>query len=61
MNESDCIRVMIVDDHDMVRRGLAAFLNVKPDLQLVGDANSGERAYLLCERLKPDVITMDIA
>ncbi len=54
------IRVMIVDDHDMVRRGLAAFLKIKPDLQLVGEASNGEEALCVCERAQPDVILMDL-
>ncbi len=54
------IRVLIVDDHAMVRRGLAAFLKAKPDLQLVGEASGGGEAITLCERLKPDVVLMDL-
>lgn len=54
------IRVMIVDEHDMVRRGLTAFLNVKADLQLVGEAKDGQEAVIMCERLQPDVILMDL-
>ena len=58
--ESNPIRVMIVDDHSMVRTGLAAFIQVKPDLELVGEAKNGQEALLLCERLQPDVILMDL-
>jgi NarL family two-component system response regulator LiaR len=54
------IRVMIVDDHDMVRRGLASFLKVKADLELVGEANNGREALRLCEQVQPDVILMDL-
>ncbi len=54
------IRVMIVDDHDMVRRGLAVFLKVKPDLELVGEASNGEEALRLCHQAQPDVILMDM-
>ncbi len=53
-------RVLVVDDHAMVRRGLAAFLRVKPDLLLVGEAASGGEAITLCERLQPDVVLMDL-
>ena len=53
------IRVLIVDDHAMVRRGLAAFLTAKPDLLLVGEASDGGTAISLCERLQPDVVLMD--
>jgi len=54
------IRVMIVDDHTMVRRGLATFLKVFEDLQLVGEAESGEAAIQLCTEVLPDVILMDM-
>jgi NarL family two-component system response regulator LiaR len=54
------IRVLIVDDHAMVRRGLAAFLKAKPDLLLVGEASNGGEAVSLCERLQPDVVLMDL-
>ena len=54
------IRVLIVDDHAMVRKGLAAFLKVKPELQWVGEAANGEEAIALCDRLQPDVILMDL-
>lgn len=57
---SQPIRVMLVDDHTMVRRGLATFLKVFDDLQLVGEAGSGEAAIELCPRLLPDVILMDM-
>jgi two-component system, NarL family, response regulator LiaR len=54
------IRVMLVDDHLMVRRGLATFLKVFDDLELAGEASSGEVAVQLCEKLQPDVILMDM-
>ena len=54
------IRVMLVDDHAMVRRGLATFLKVVDDLQLVGEAESGEEAIQLCAEVLPDVILMDM-
>jgi two-component system, NarL family, response regulator LiaR len=54
------IRVLIVDDHAMVRRGLAAFLKAKPDLLLAGEASNGGEAISLCERLQPDVVLMDL-
>jgi len=55
------IRVMLVDDHTMVRRGLATFLKVFKDLQLVGEAESGEAAIQLCPQALPNVILMDMA
>ena len=60
MGDSKPIRVMIVDDHDMVRRGLATFLKVKTDLQLVGEARDGEEALRLCGEVRPDVVLMDV-
>ena len=54
------IRVLIVDDHAMVRRGLAAFLKVYDDLELVGEAASGEESVRLCAELQPDVVLMDL-
>jgi NarL family two-component system response regulator LiaR len=54
------IRVMLVDDHTMVRRGLATFLKVFDDLILAGEANSGLAAVELCGQLQPDVILMDL-
>jgi NarL family two-component system response regulator LiaR len=60
MMDSEPIRVMIVDEHDMVRRGLTAFLKVKPDLELVGEAKNGQEAVAMCEPLRPDVVLMDL-
>ena len=57
---SQPIRVMLVDDHTMVRRGLATFLMVFDDLQLAGEAESGEAAVQLCAKALPDVILMDM-
>jgi NarL family two-component system response regulator LiaR len=51
---------MLVDDHTMVRRGLATFLQVSDNLELVGEADNGEGAIELCARLLPDVILMDM-
>ena len=54
------IRVMLVDDHTIVRRGLRAVLSVSDGMRLVGEANDGEEAIQLCEQLQPDVILMDL-
>jgi NarL family two-component system response regulator LiaR len=54
------IRVMIVDDHAVVRGGLSKFLMVHQDLELVGEAESGEEAIVAAQRLHPDVILMDL-
>jgi NarL family two-component system response regulator LiaR len=60
MNSADPIRVMVVDDHAMVRSGLATFLRVKSDLELVGEACDGEEAVRVCEEVQPNVVLMDL-
>jgi len=60
MSEQRCIRVLIVDDHDMLREGLASFLSAYPDLELAGQAASGSEALHMCETARPDVILMDL-
>ena len=60
MSEPGPIRVMIVDDHAMVRTGLATFLEVSDDLDLVGQATNGQEAVELCEQFQPDVVLMDL-
>lgn len=57
---SDRIRVMVVDDHAVVRSGLKTFLSVIPDLELVGEAAGGEEAVVRCGLLNPDVVLMDL-
>jgi NarL family two-component system response regulator LiaR len=58
MTESGPIRVMLVDDHAVVRSGLGAFLLAFDDLELVGEAGGGEEA--LCDQVQPDVVLMDL-
>ena len=60
MSEPDPIKVMIVDDHAVVRSGLSAFLMSYDDFDLVGQASSGRDALAQCERIQPDVILMDL-
>ncbi len=60
MSDQKPIRVMIVDDHAVVRSGLAAFLMAYDDLELVGEAGGGEQALRLCESATPDVVLMDL-
>jgi NarL family two-component system response regulator LiaR len=60
MNNQKPIRVIIVDDHAVVRSGLSAFLMVFDDLDFVGEAASGEEAVRLCKNLNPDVVLMDL-
>ncbi len=60
MDSSRIIRVMLVDDHQVVRSGLATFLQAYDDLELAGEANDGEEALTLCHQKRPDVILMDL-
>src|SRR5512134_2075833 len=60
MVPSQPIRVMLVDDHLMVRRGLATLLKVYDDLILAGEADNGTAAVELCSQALPDVILMDL-
>ena len=57
---NDKIRIMLVDDHAVVRSGLSAFLTVNPDLELVAEAENGEQAVIRANLTKPDVILMDL-
>jgi NarL family two-component system response regulator LiaR len=60
MIEPDHIRVLIVDDHAMLRRGLVTFLLSFDDLELVGEAANGVEALRLCDQVQPDVVLMDL-
>lgn len=60
MFDAKPIRVMLVDDHAVVRSGLSAFLLAFDDLELVGEASSGEEAIAKCNMLQPDVVLMDL-
>jgi two-component system response regulator DevR len=54
------IRLLIVDDHEMVREGLKAMLVAEPDFAIVGDAANAEETLEMIERLRPDVVLLDI-
>ena len=54
------IRVVLVDDHAVVRKGLRALLDREPGIEVVGEAESGERAVEVQERVRPDVVLMDL-
>ena len=54
------IRLMIIDDHEMVREGLKAILVTEPDFSIVGLAANAEEALILIERLRPDVALLDV-
>lgn len=60
MNTSKLIYVMLVDDHNVVRSGLATFLRAYDDLELMGEAKNGLEALNLCRKQQPDVILMDL-
>lgn len=55
------ISVLLVDDHELVRRGLRSFLNSRTDIVIAGEAESGEQALALAQEVKPDVVIMDIS
>jgi DNA-binding NarL/FixJ family response regulator len=56
----DCLRVLVADDHPLFRHGLATLLQAEPDLEVIGEAMSGEEVITLAATLQPDVILMDI-
>jgi len=60
MTKTDPIRVLLVDDHEMVRRGLAVMLQAFDNLQLVGEASNGIEAIQMCAEHHPDVVLMDL-
>ncbi|MDL4842770.1 response regulator [Aquibacillus rhizosphaerae] len=54
------IRVVVVDDHDVVRKGVIAYLMTEPDLEIVGEASSGTQGVKVANETKPDVVLMDL-
>ena len=54
------IRILLVDDHAVVRQGLKMFLGLDPDLEVIGEAENGEEAIRLTRELNPDVVLMDL-
>lgn len=60
MGDETTIRVLLVDDHSVVRSGLSVFLMAFDDLELVGEASDGEAALRACATLHPDVVLMDL-
>jgi two-component system, NarL family, response regulator LiaR len=60
MDTQTPIRIVIVDDHAMLRKGLAVFLNSYADLKLVGEAANGKEAVAVCADKRPDIVLMDL-
>ncbi|MBT2678092.1 response regulator transcription factor [Bacillus sp. ISL-35] len=54
------IRVVVVDDHEMVRRGIISYLETEPGIEIAGEADSGVKAVALVKDIKPDVVLMDL-
>ncbi|QHE51357.1 response regulator transcription factor [Pontibacillus sp. HMF3514] len=57
---SDSIRVVVIDDHDVVRKGVIAYLMTEPELDIVGEANSGNEGAKVAIKEQPDVVLMDL-
>ncbi|TDL96424.1 two-component system response regulator NarL [Stutzerimonas stutzeri ATCC 17588 = LMG 11199] len=60
MNEGTTTRILLVDDHPMMRRGLRDLLDLEDDLETVGEAGNGEDAIRLAQEVEPDLILMDL-
>lgn len=60
MNEKPMVKILIVDDHELVRAGLKGILAASNEYQVIGEAETGEQALLLSKKLLPDLILMDI-
>jgi two-component system, NarL family, response regulator LiaR len=60
MSKEQVIKVLVVDDHAIIRRGIRAVLDLEPDIELVGEAENGAQAVELEKQLQPDVILMDL-
>ena len=61
VEETPAIRILLADDHDILRQGLKLLFEVQPDMQIVGEARTGKRALEQTERLRPDIVIMDIS
>ena len=58
--EQDAIRVLLIDDHAIIRDGIRSLLATEPDIEVVGEADNGREGVSMAERLRPDVILMDL-
>ncbi len=54
------IKVLLIDDHEMVRLGVSSYLSIQPDIEVIGEAENGKIGYQKAMELKPDVIMMDL-
>jgi len=55
------IRILLVDDHAVVRQGFKMILSAQADMEIVGEAGNGREAVELAEQLRPDIVVMDVA
>jgi NarL family two-component system response regulator LiaR len=60
MRNAEIIKVVVVDDHEVVRKGLSAYISVQDDIQIVGEASDGSQVLDLCKKLSPHVVLMDL-
>ncbi|SDR67798.1 response regulator transcription factor [Opitutus sp. GAS368] len=60
MTKEPAVRILVVDDHFIVRMGLIALINTEPDLAVIGETDDGDQAIALFEKLKPDLVLMDL-
>jgi NarL family two-component system response regulator LiaR len=60
MKINEKVTVLLVDDHPIVRKGVRGFLEIQENISVIGEAESGEKAVLLCEEFAPDVVLLDL-
>ena len=58
--KSSPARLIVADDHALIRKGIEGMLQSEPDLEIVGEATDGREALDLCHRLRPDLVLMDV-
>ena len=60
-NKASPYRILIADDHTLVREEIRVMLTSEPDLEVVGDADNGEEALAMCQKLRPHLVLMDVS